>query len=368
MGEYSWRGAAVAALTAALLFVSTPNYSKAEPASYSLDGILLGSSISDLLRSRGKPAFAVGHSYKWFNRVGGSLIVTTDADGTIVLIDVRAGSTEQRAVQLPSNMSPSSLIFNKHSHENYIAPPEAREEDYCGYGLQGKPCVALVLSGDAELILNFGAGVGPDGLLIEVILGLHTVMKADSRVIPIEKKPTPMPIPAAPKTYALDGIVLGSNVSALIARRGKPQTTANGIYTWRNREGGTLRITVNASGSILIIDVHAGKAEQRNILLPYNVTIRFNDDTHMNFVPPPWSVPGDRCILKGSPCWAYIFPRGAELVANFGADSGFADWYLTEVILGERDALLRRGQHILSQRRPQNLAYFGPSTRRLPRR
>lgn len=68
----------------------------------------------------------------------------------------------------------------------------------------------------------------------------------------------------------------------------------------------------------------------------------------MNYAVPALQDFDLRCSmkLKGSPCWIYTLPDATVLVTNFGRDNGMADWFLTEVILGYRDALVARGNII----------------------
>jgi hypothetical protein len=158
--------------------------------------------------------------------------------------------------------------------------------------------------------------------------------------------PSPAPLPTAPPVYALDGVALGSPIASYIAQRGKPDTVEANTYSWRNGQGGTLSVTTDSGGTIVLIDTRAGAAEIRSVEVLGRM-LRFNDGGHINEPPPPW-VPyggGDACgpSLKGSPCWGYILPRGDELVMNFGHDNGMADWDLTEVLVGSRAVLKRSG-------------------------
>lgn len=335
--------AVMAALTCIFFAAVTPSWAQSKQ--YSLDGIVLGSNVRGLIASRGDPQLSLGGVYKWKNGTGGTLLVTT-LSGTIVAIDVRAGANEQRSIQLPSGAkSNHELIFHYRSHENYIAPPEATDPDRCGYNLSGMPCIALMLSSNAELILNFGSGVGPDGTLSEVILGRHDALKADRKVVVAVVIPTPGPSPTPPSSFSLDGVTLGSPIRDLVARRGSANLLSDGDYLWNNPQGGKLRVTADSAGTIIIIDVQAGKSEVRSINIS-DSTVRFNDGGHVNNPQPPWANPenADNCAptLRGSPCWCFLLSRGAELVMNFGRDTGFADWDLTELILGQRDALLTR--------------------------
>ena len=112
------------------------------------------------------------------------------------------------------------------------------------------------------------------------------------------------------------------------------------------RPGGTLSVTTDSDGTIVVIDVTAGVAEIRSVEVLGRM-LQFNDGGHMNEPPPPWVAygGGDTCgpSLKGSPCWTYLVPSDDELVMNFGHDNGMADWDLSEVALGSRAALRSAG-------------------------
>jgi hypothetical protein len=156
--------------------------------------------------------------------------------------------------------------------------------------------------------------------------------------------PTPAPLPPAPKVFYLDGIALGSPITEYLSRHAKPTEVSASTYTWKNRQGGSLALTADQNGSIVLIDVKAGPAEVRSVDVLGRMD-RFNDGGHINEPPPLW-VPimdnGDACgpSLKGSPCWGYLLPKNNELVMNFGGDNGGADWDLTEVFVGSREALI----------------------------
>lgn len=158
---------------------------------------------------------------------------------------------------------------------------------------------------------------------------------------------TPAPLPSPPPVYSLDGVTLGSAVTAYIAERGKPNVQSGSSYVWRKGQGGSLTVKTDSVGTIAIIDVRAGKKEIRSIDVLGRLA-HFNDGGHINEPPPLW-VPlwaaGDGCGagLRGSPCSSYLLPKDGELVMNFGGDNGMADWDLTEVIVGYRAALLESG-------------------------
>jgi len=170
-------------------------------------------------------------------------------------------------------------------------------------------------------------------------------------VIPLPARATganlasPTPLPSGPPVYTLDGVALGSPVVDYVAKHGKPDTVKAGVYVWRNARGGTLSVTPDSDGTIVLIDVRAGAAEMRSVAV-LGTVLRFDDGGHINEPPPDWALGvGDACGpgLKGSPCWSYLLPRNDELVMNFGHDNGMADWDLSEVVLGSRQALLTSG-------------------------
>lgn len=155
--------------------------------------------------------------------------------------------------------------------------------------------------------------------------------------------PTLAPLPSPPPVFYLDGVALSSTISEYLAKHRKPDQVSALTY---NTQGGTLSIKTDSKGSIILVDAKAGPTEVRSVDVLGRLA-RFNDGGHMNNAPPDW-VPyggGDACSssLKGSPCWGYQLPRDCELVMNFGADNGTADWNLTEVLLGSRAALISAG-------------------------
>jgi hypothetical protein len=150
---------------------------------------------------------------------------------------------------------------------------------------------------------------------------------------------------AAPTTYSLDGIVLGSTANDAVSVLGKPNVSSSTKYEWINPSGGTVTTLVNPNGRITLIDVVAGKHEHRQINAAGG-SGTLGETGHVNFIEPPNASGGDLCgaMYVGSPCIAYTLPGGAELVANFGEDNGMSDWYLSELVLGSRDQLAASGR------------------------
>ena len=157
------------------------------------------------------------------------------------------------------------------------------------------------------------------------------------------------PSRSADSVYSLDGVDLGSNISDLIARRGKSQPTPLGTYRWTNSAGTTLAVDTAADGTILVIDVRAGKDDHDEITLPAEppqTAAVFSESAHMNYNPPRGSTFVDLCGpgLTGMPCWVTTLPGNVDLVTNFGKDSRMADGFLSEVILGRRATLIGIGR------------------------
>jgi hypothetical protein len=162
------------------------------------------------------------------------------------------------------------------------------------------------------------------------------------------------PSRSADSVYSLDGVDLGSNISDLIASRGKSQTTPLGTYRWTNSAGTTLAVDTAADGTILVIDVRAGKDDHDEVTLPAEppqTSVVFAETSHMNYNPPRGSTFVDDCGpgLTGMPCWVTTLPGNVDLVTNFGKDNGTFDGFLSEVILGHRDTLIGIGRVV---RRP----------------
>lgn len=157
------------------------------------------------------------------------------------------------------------------------------------------------------------------------------------------------PSRAADNVYSLDGVELGSNVSDLIASRGKVQATALGTYRWTNSAGTTLAVDTAADGTILVIDVRAGKDDHDEVTLPAKppqTALVFGASSHINYNPPPGFTFVDDCgpNLTGMPCEVTTLPGNVDLITNFGKNNGTFDGSLSEVILGRRDTLMGIGQ------------------------
>jgi len=102
-------------------------------------------------------------------------LVSTDSDGTIVVIDVTAGPAEIRSVEVLGRV----LQFNDGGHMNN-APPDWVPDtggDACGPSLKGSPCWGYLLPTNDELLMNFGHDNGTaDWDLTEVVLGSRTAL------------------------------------------------------------------------------------------------------------------------------------------------------------------------------------------------
>jgi hypothetical protein len=167
-----------------LVLFSTCSASGAESLAYSVDGVALGSSLSDLIASRGEPRASGDNTYTWAEPAGRELTVVTLANGVTVLIDVRVGKGETGRLQLPAEPPQTSIGLVGSSHINYNPPSEATHVDECGPSLKGMPCEALTLPQGAELIVNFGKDIGMmDGLVSEVILGNRDLLLQRGQII-----------------------------------------------------------------------------------------------------------------------------------------------------------------------------------------
>lgn len=177
---------------------------------------------------------------------------------------------------------------------------------------------------------------------MSIVVVLPMFVLTTSPLLAQTSAPTPMALPSSPAVYSLDGVALGSNVNAVIHKRGRPTSKSGSTYTWTNSQGGALTLTTDAAGLIDIVDVRAGRHEVRSVDVS-GTEERFNDGGHVNWLQPAWAERStvDACGpgLHGSPCWGFPLPRGGELVMKFGGDNGGADWDLTELILGCRSTL-----------------------------
>ncbi len=146
---------------------------------------------------------------------------------------------------------------------------------------------------------------------------------------------------------SVDGIFLGSNIFATVAKRGKPDEASRHTYKWRTQQGGSVTVATSDDGIVTVIDVIAGSHERRELDVP-NGPVVLGETGHVNYADPPQSVLKDSCGagLVGGPCEAYTLSDGTELIMNFGKDTGLADWALNEVIIGNRSALLQSGRII----------------------
>lgn len=99
-----------------------------------------------------------------------------------------------------------------------------------------------------------------------------------------------------------------------------------------------------------MIDLLAGKNERRSVKLPsdFGESVYVLGPRARKLFPPDGARLADSCGagLLGEPCLAYTLPDGVELITNFGRDTGMYDWMLSEVILGNRNTLLREGRII----------------------
>lgn len=199
-----------------------------------------------------------------------------------------------------------------------------------------------------------------DGAALAIFTGILCVSVPAALVAQPGGTATPLPLASsAPNVYSVDGVDLGSKVTTYISQRGTPNAQLGFVYAWTNRRGGVVSVRTNSDGIITIVDVKAGKGEVRSVDVLGRLA-RFNDGGHINEPPPIWVnyVGGDSCSpsLVGSPCETFLLPGNAELVMNFGGDNGMADWDLTEVIVGNRAALLESGTVI----KPAGIATAGP--------
>jgi len=156
---------------------------------------------------------------------------------------------------------------------------------------------------------------------------------------------------SAPQTsFSLDGITLGSTLVDAITVLGTPTLSNSPTYEWTNSFGGTVTVVANPDGHISLIDVLAGKAERRQIDAAGGGGT-LGESGHVNFIEPSNAVQVDSCGagIIGAPCLALTLTGGVELVANFGKDNGFADWALSELVLGNRDLLISSGRVIAGQ-------------------
>jgi hypothetical protein len=158
---------------------------------------------------------------------------------------------------------------------------------------------------------------------------------------------SPASPPSAPSVYTLDGVALGSSIGSYIAKRGKPDTIEARVYVWRSAQGETLSVTTDSDGTIVVIDVKAGKDERKvdfsGRAVRFNVGANVFDNT-----PPKWVSysGGDSC--RGSLCRSLLLPKDDELVMYFansgsGGSNGIYFGNLIEVFLGTRQALLANG-------------------------
>jgi len=154
------------------------------------------------------------------------------------------------------------------------------------------------------------------------------------------------------RVYSIDNIAFGSNVRDVIASRGKPSESGDGTYSWFNSGGGKITLMADASGAITLIDLLIGIHEKRSVKVPSEdgeAQIVPAETGHVNYSQPRDAVLNDRCGagLNGAPCLAFTLPGELEYIVNFGRDSGYADWYMSEIVIGGRQSLMRSGRIIM---------------------
>jgi hypothetical protein len=157
----------------------------------------------------------------------------------------------------------------------------------------------------------------------------------------------PAPLPSTPLVYTLDGVALGSPIGDYIARRGKPGTVGARVYVWRNAREGTRLVTTSSDGTIVVIDVKAGK-DKRKVDFSGRA-VRFNVGANVfGNTPPTWVSYSGANSCRGSLCLSLLLPKDDELVMQFansgsGGSNGIYFGNLIEVFLGTRQALLANG-------------------------
>jgi hypothetical protein len=168
----------LAALAIAVALANAKTPAEGSPAAYSLDGIVLGSNVGDLIKTRGTPESTKTGRYSWINSAGGLLSVAADPSGNITVIDVRAGAHEYRPIQLPGGYEPQRATLGATGHMNYAEPREATADTLCA-NLRGEPCESFLLPPNTALIVNFGKNCGlSDWSLSEIILANRDVLLA----------------------------------------------------------------------------------------------------------------------------------------------------------------------------------------------
>lgn len=168
-------------LIAAIALIGAAPASAPSP-SYSLDGVVLGSNVSDAIRILGIPSLSTSTTVQWTNSYGGSVTVLAGPDGHITLIDEIAGAHELRDIKAAG----FGGVLGESGHVNFEFSGQTQPtiNDSCGAGLVGSPCFAYTLPGGVELVANFGKDNGTaDWALSELVLGDRDFLIASGRVI-----------------------------------------------------------------------------------------------------------------------------------------------------------------------------------------
>lgn len=138
---------------------------------YAIDGIVLGSQISNYIAAKGPAQQTNGPKSTWID--GSKTIALSAESGSITEIDITESGNDLVRIDLPARSPQQFLNFNHSVFVNYDPPEGAIENKLCDtLGLVGKPCRSYQLPGNAQLVLNFAHthnGV-MDGALSEVIL------------------------------------------------------------------------------------------------------------------------------------------------------------------------------------------------------
>jgi hypothetical protein len=172
------------------------------------------------------------------------------------------------------------------------------------------------------------------------------------------------PVGLKANPYLLDGIALGSSLSDVIASRGHPDQKAGMTYYWYGSgykwdasDLDILSLITDERNRVVVLDLIA----RANYVGDMSVSsggskesLVFGTTTYKNFVPPKGVVRDELCSMRGfnPPCKSFHWPDGVELVTVFGRDwttdgwhllkerGAESEWYLSEVVLAERDAFV----------------------------
>jgi hypothetical protein len=131
---------------------------------YSLDGIVLGSSLRDVIASAGHPDEKIGATYYWYGKDPyqwdasdlSILSLITDDRNRVAVLDLTARSYYVGNMTLSIGRSKQSLMFGMTTYKDFTPPKGAVRDGLCFTRGFKSPCKSFHWSDGTELVTVFG--------------------------------------------------------------------------------------------------------------------------------------------------------------------------------------------------------------------